>query len=270
MRDVPEQVYAAYAVLKRDVLVFLSYRARLVTTLFSLFFTLTLFHFLSRLVRVSSFPTPDDYYAYAVVGLIILQVLTSTLSVPQGSLRQELVAGTYERFVLSPFGAVKATLSTLLFPLLWALAAGIAMLAFAQLAFGVKLQWNTIPLVIPLGLLGALSFAPFGIFFLALAVMTRQALAGANYVIAGISLIAGLYFPVSLLPDWAQWITQVQPFTPAVDLMRYVMVGTHLHQVWWFEVLKLVGFSLVLLPLSIQALRFAIHFSLRRGTVLEY
>jgi hypothetical protein len=62
----------------------------------------------------------------------------------------------------------------------------------------------------------------------------------------------------------------VQPFTPAVDLMRHVMVGGRLHEALATELAKLVGFSSVLLPLSIWALVTAVRVSRRRGTILEY
>jgi ABC-2 type transport system permease protein len=261
---------AAAAVLRRDLRITLSYRTRFVTTLLSLFFSLTLFHFISRLVRVSSFPTPDAYYAFAVVGLISLQVLNSTLHAPPGALRQELVAGNFERFVLSPMGAVRGILALMLFPFLYALASAVAMLVFAGLVFGVHLEWATLPLVLPVGLLGALSFAPFGVLFLAGVLLLKQAIAGATFVVAGISLVAGMYFPVSLLPAWIRWTSEVQPFTPAVDLMRHVMVGTRLHEAFGAELAKLVGFTAVLLPLSIWALASALRVSRRRGTILEY
>jgi ABC-2 type transport system permease protein len=265
-----EDLSAAAAVVQRDLRIMLSYRTRFVTTLVSLFFSLILFHFISRLVRVSSFPTPDAYYAFAVVGLITLQVLNSTLHAPPGALRQEQTTGNFERFVLSPMGAVRGMLALMVFPFMYALVIAVLMLVFAALLFGVHLEWATLPLIVPVGLLGALSFAPFGVLFLACVLLAKQAVGGATFVVAGISLIAGMYFPVSLLPAWIRWSTDVQPFTPAVDLMRHVLVGTHLHDALATELAKLVGFTTVLLPLSIWALAGALRVSRRRGTVLEY
>jgi ABC-2 type transport system permease protein len=271
MRELLADMHAGAAVVHRDLRIVLSYPTRFITHLLSLCFTLTLFHFLSRLVRVAAFPTPEAYYAFAVVGLISLQVLNSTLSAPPGGLRQELVAGTFERFVLSPFGPVRSIVSSMLFPLLYALVSALAMLIFAGAVFGLPLSWSTVPLVVPVGLLGALSFAPFGLLLLAGTMLSRQALPGANFLIAGISLIAGLYFPVSLLPDWMQWLSTVQPFTPAVDLLRHVMVvDSPLHDELWIELAKLVAFTAVLLPLSIRALSATVQISRRRGTMLEY
>jgi hypothetical protein len=71
---------------------------------------------------------PDAYYAFAVVGLITLQVLNSTLHAPPGALRQEQVTGNFERFVLSPMGAVRGMLALMLFPFLFALVSAVMML----------------------------------------------------------------------------------------------------------------------------------------------
>lgn len=67
-----------------------------------------------------------------------------------------------------------------------------------------------------------------------------------------------------------QWLTEVQPFTPAVDLIRHVLLGTTLVHPVWEELAKLVGFTLLLVPLAAIALRRAVRHSRRRGTLLEY
>src|SRR3954463_7705313 len=124
MRAVPALLSAAGAIFKRDLLLFASYRTRPFSILFSTAVSLTLFYYLSRLVRSPAVGTPDDYYGFVVVGLIIFGVLTSTLSIPVATLRAELQAGTFERMVLSPFGAVRSIASLLIFPVLQALTVG--------------------------------------------------------------------------------------------------------------------------------------------------
>jgi ABC-2 type transport system permease protein len=84
-----------------------------------------------------------------------------------------------------------------------------------------------------------------------------------------VTLLAGVYFPVTLLPDWIEWTSQVQPFTPAVDLLRNLLVGTHLPDAAWVLLLKLLGFTLLMLPLSLVCLRAAVARSRRQGTIIE-
>src|SRR5205807_4321667 len=98
----------------------------------------------------------------------------------------------------------------------------------------------------------------------------KQAMSGVTFVVAGISLVSGLYFPVTVLPAWMRELSRLQPFTPAADLMRHVMAGTPLHEPLGAELAKLAGFPLLLLPVSILALDLAVRAGRRRGTILEY
>jgi ABC-2 type transport system permease protein len=261
---------AAGAIFKRDLLMFTSYRTRLLSTLLSTGVSLTLFYYVSRLVSSRAIGSADDYFAFVVVGLIIFGVLTSTLSTPVATIRAELQAGTFERMVLSPFGAVRSIASLLLFPVAMAMTIGLLSLAFAAIAFGLDLRWDTAALAAPVAALGALAFAPFGLAMCSGVVLFKQTNAGATVIITGVTLLAGLYFPVSLLPNWIQWASEVQPFTPAVGLLRNLLVGTPLPHPALVELAKLVGFSAVTLPLSLLLLRGAVRRSRRQGTIIEY
>ncbi len=109
--------HAFLAVMRRDLHVFLSYRTRLVSQVLTSLFSLTLFYYVSRLVHVSGFHSPSAYFGFVVVGISMVGVLYSCFSIPE-LLRQELVAGTFDRLLLSPFGAVRSVIAMTLFPLM--------------------------------------------------------------------------------------------------------------------------------------------------------
>lgn len=261
---------AALAVLRRDLTIFASYRLRLVAQATATLFSLVVFYYVSRLVRVEFFSSPDEYFAFVVVGLVILGVLTSTLGSAPASMRQELVAGTFERLIVSPFGAVAGVLSMMLFPFLYALLNGLVTLLMAGVVFDLPVRWSTAGLALPVAFLGLLSFAPFAVAIAAGVLVFKQFSSASSFIVAGISIAAGLYFPVALLPAWIEWTAEVQPFTPAADLLRHVLVGTPLREPAWLEVAKLVGFAAVLFPASVLLLRAAVETGRRRGTVIEY
>lgn len=265
-------IYAsgAYAFLRRDLALFLSYRVRSISIVLTMLFGLTFLHYIARLVQVPPFEATNEYFAFVVVGMVIMGVLTSTLATGPTSMRQELVAGTFERLLVSPFGAVAGIISMMAFPLVYGLVTGAVMLALSALLFGVDVTWATAPLALPAAVLGALSFLPFGLMIAAVVIAIKQAGALATFVVGGIAFVAGLYFPAAMLPGWIEWTTHVQPFSPAVDLLRHLLLGTELEQSAWVDVLKLIGFTLALLPLAIIALRTAIRFGRKRGTIAEY
>jgi ABC-2 type transport system permease protein len=270
LRNAAALASAAGAICKRDFLIFASYRARFVTTFVTTAVGVTLFYYISRLVSSPRVGSANEYYAFVVVGLVIFGVLTSTLSMPVATLRAELQAGTFERMALSAFGPVRSIASLLLFPVLLALVTGLLTIVYAGVLFGLDLRWETVPLALPLAILGAAAFAPFGLLMAAAVVLFKQTNAGATFVITGVTLLAGVYFPVALLPDWIRWASDVQPFTPAVDLLRNVVVGTPLRDSVGLDLAKLAGFTAILLPLALVALRGALTKSRRRGTIIEY
>jgi ABC-2 type transport system permease protein len=257
------------AVVRRDLQLAWSYRLQFVTGLFTDFFSLALFYYISRLVRVKEF-SPDEYFAYVAIGVVVFTIITATLLVPQTTIRQDLVAGTFERNLLAPRGSTIATVSTLVYPALYALFTMTAVVFIAAGIFGLDLHWSTVPLAFPIAILGLLAFAPFGILLVSSVVLFKRAPPGANYVIAGLALVAGLYFPATLLPGWIEWASQVQPLTPAAELLRNTLTGQALSEDAWVFVAKLVGFAAIALPVSVIALRAAMQAARKRGTILEY
>jgi ABC-2 type transport system permease protein len=257
------------AVLRRDLVVYLSYRTRLVSQLLTSLFSLTLFYYVSRLVHVSGFPTAASYFAFVVVGIAMVGVLYSCFTIPE-LVRQELIAGTFDRLLLSPFGAVRAIVAMSLFPLLYSFVIAALTLALGALVFGLHLDWATLPLSVPAMALALLAFLPFGLLFAALTVLTKQGSVGTAWVVALLSIVGGLYFPIALLPHWLRELATLQPFGSATGLLRRLLVGGAASEPALEAILKLSLFAAALVPISIAALAFAIRASQRSGTIIEY
>jgi ABC-2 type transport system permease protein len=262
-------VDAFLAVVRRDYHMFMSYRTRFVTQIASALFSLTLFYYVSRLVHIKGFGSPNDYYAFVVVGLSILGLIYACFLTP-GLVRQELVAGTLDRLILSPFGVVRSLIAASLFPLAYACVTAVLSLGLACAVFGLKLHWSTVPASIPVIALALLAFTPFGLLFAAVTIVVKQDNVGTSWVIAVLSLVGGLYFPVYLLPQWAQVAGRLQPFTPATNLLRHFLVGSPLADPVGLSLLKLAAFAIVLLPMSIFVLGASVRLGQRRGTIIEY
>lgn len=258
------------AVVRRDASLFLSYRWRVLTRLLSIIFGLALFYYLARLVNVPPFETPQEYFGFAAVGLALLQILSAAVTSTPTLLREELLTGTFERTAVSGLGPRGGLIAMLAFPLVEALVASAVSLLLAVALFGLPLRGVVALAAIPLSVLSALSFLPLAIALLALVLVAKQASEGAPWLLRGMALAGGLYFPVSVLPGWLSWVADVQPFTTAVDLLRNVLIGTPLTGSAGVEVARLALFAVVLTPLSILLLDRAITSGQRRGTLAEY
>lgn len=263
-------VRVTVAMVKRDMRLFWSYRLRLALELVGTIFAVALFYELSRLVSGRRFANPVAYFDFAAVGLAFTPMLRTGVIAPAAALRDELLAGTLERLALSPLGAARCLLATLVFPFAVALVTGLVILLVTSAFFGMHVTWPATALAVPLGVLSALALAPFAALLLAATVLVKQVGAGSGYLLAPLSLLGGVYFPVALLPPWIRWGSDVQPITPSLALLRHVLIGTPAGAPFALELAKLVAFIVVGLPLGAGALQWACAEVRRRGTLLEY
>lgn len=259
---------AVLATMKRDAVIFFSYRFRLFSQVLGMLFTMTTFYYVAKLVRPGAVGAEGKYFAFVVVGIITTAVLTSALNSAQ-IIRMELMQGNFERILISPLGPVWGVVSVVAFPITYATVLSAVMLVVAKLVYGIPVLVGGIAPGVGIAVLGAMSLASIGLLFVA-ALLAFKSAVGATWVVAGLSLLGGAYFPLRLFPGWLRWTADAQPFTPTLDLLRHSLIGTSTQHPVLVDLAKLVGFTALLLPVSFAALSLAVAVSRRRGTIMEY
>jgi ABC-2 type transport system permease protein len=254
----------------RDLRILLSYRFRWITILLGPAVFVVLFYYVSRLVVVPSVGSSDGYFSFVITGMAGLAVLTATVSEASNAIRNEQIAGTLERLATSAFGPLRACIAMLAYPVLQAIVVAIVTVLLAIVIGDLRPSVGELLLAVPALMLVALAFAPLGLFAVALTFVLRQTTTGVTVLITLFSVVAGVYFPVSLLPDWIEWTSDLQPFTPAVGILRHLLSTAPLKGSFWGDALRLAAFTVVLMPLSFLALRAALARARRRGTMTEY
>jgi ABC-2 type transport system permease protein len=268
MKSLPGYLRAIAAIVRRDVTIFLSYRLRWLSRVTGTILTLVTFYYVSKLVRPNAVGPHSSYFAYLMIGVVFIPVLTAALTLSQ-FVRQELVAGTFERTLVSAAGPVTACLAMLIFPVALSLVLSIITLALGVALFSVHLHASGIPVALGVAVLGTIAFGAIGVLFVS-ALMAFKSAAGVTWVLSGLSLIGSVYFPIRLFPGWIRWAADAQPLSPALDLLRHALVGTKTVRPVWLELVTLLGFTVVLLPVAAVLLAVSIRFSRQRGTILEY
>jgi ABC-2 type transport system permease protein len=263
-----EYLDAAAAVVRRDMRIFLTYRLRWLSRVLGTLLTLTTFYYVSKLARADAVGDHASYFAFLLVGIVALPVLTAAMTVAQ-FVRQELVAGNFERILVSATGPVIGILAMLLFPVAFALFLSAITMALGIVLFGVHVAPGGIPLTLGVMALGCIAFAAIGLLFVATLIAFKSS-AGVTWVMAGLGLVGGVYFPISLFPGWIRWAGNVQPLSPTIELLRHLLVGTPLLHPGWVDWLKLGGFAAVLLPVATYGLSQSLKLSRGQGTIMEY
>ena len=163
-----------------------------------------------------------DYIAPGVLASTVLQVGTGEATWPVMS--SFTWVRTYHAMRASPLRPRDVVAGESLYILLRVLLCAVAFLV-VMTAFGTVHSWWA-PLAVPICLLlGAAVTEPTLAFS---ATITNDNLFAVFYRFAVIpmTLFAGVFFPVALMPTWAQWLAYVSPLWHGVELCRSATLGT--------------------------------------------
>ncbi len=130
-----------------------------------------------------------------------------------------------------------------------------------------KLQGN---LVLVMLILTTVVFSSLGVISASFIMVFKQG-DPLGFLVGAVSgLFGGMVFPVESLPVALRWISYLLPITHGLDALREILLkGGTLHDVW-FDMVVLMGFPVVFVPLSLYCFSQAVRFARREGSLLKY
>jgi ABC-2 type transport system permease protein len=264
----------ARAFFTRDLSMALSYRLSFLMQIVSIFISVSTFFFLSKLFGNALVPQLEgyggDYFSFVLIGLAFSGYMGLSLSSFAQSVREGQVMGTLEIMLLSPTRLSAILISSSLWSYALTTVRVMVYLLLGVVVFGVSLsQANFLTAVVVL-VLSITSFSGIGILSAAVVLVIKKGDPVA-WLFGGVSsLLAGVYYPITVLPDWLEPISHFLPLTYALDSMRMAMLqGASLYDVR-FDLLALLGFTLVLTPIAFFVFRKALKRAKIEGSLIQY
>ncbi len=261
------------AFLRRDWAVARSYRLSFALGAVDALISLVLFFYLATLVDqtelASESQLSEGYFAFAVIGYALMDVLRAGVTTFAAQMREDQMTGTLEALLVTPSPSVVVVLGSASFDLLRAAFSGILLVVLAVLFVGLELSVDASSVVALLVATPA-SFALFtalGIVVAGLTIVVKQAVALVTFVSTAIAVLAGVYFPISVLPPVLEAIANALPFTWAIDVFRDALLGGDVSNT---QLALLVVFGALALPLSIMLFNRSVNYAKRQGSLAQY
>jgi lipooligosaccharide transport system permease protein len=192
-----------------------------------------------------------DYVEFVATGTVATAVLfSSAFPAMFGTFIKYKFQRTYDAILAAPVDTEELVSAEAIWIAIRAGVYGCVPLLVA-LCFGLDPSWGM--LAVPfIGILAGFGWACFGISIAGFA----SSIENFNYVISAVLtplfLVAGTFFPLSALPEWAQVLGELNPLHHCVELVRHAVFG------WerWdpLRVLFLLGFGLVMWRIAIGAM----------------
>lgn len=259
--------------MKRDFIGWTSYKFALILEIAGLFTSLITFFFIARLIGLEAAPYLEiyggDYFSFYLVGAILSAYFWRGFSTFVGTIEGGQVSGTLEIMLVTPTQLSTVLLSSSLFGFIYT-----TVMVLIQIIMGVLLGVN-------FGNINIIS--SFVVFSLTIITFSALGLMSAAFILAfkrgdpiawfigGVgSLLGGQLFPVTLLPGWLQNISEFIPITHALHAMRLAVLRGYDILALSNEILILVAFSVILVPLSIMTFNAAVQKAKKDGSLLKY
>ena len=191
-----------------------------------------------------------DYVEYVGTGTVATAVLfSSAFPAMFGTFVKYKFQRTYDAILAAPVDTEELVTAEALWLSLRAGTYGCAPMLVAML-FGLDPSWGML-LVPPIAMIAGFGWANFGI-----CVSARvNSIDNFNYITSAVLtplfLVAGTFFPIDGLPQWAQVIAQLNPLYHLVELVRDAVFGLE----GWVDLghlAFLVGFGLLTWRLAIR------------------
>ncbi|GAA1350761.1 ABC transporter permease [Streptomyces beijiangensis] len=187
----------------------------------------------------------SDYVAYIVPG-ILMMTIGGTVIGTAVSVSTDMNEGIIARFRTMAIHRGSVLIGHVIGSLMQCLAS-VVLVGAVAIAIGFRstdatpLEW-----LAALGLLALFSLALIWIAVgMGMASPNAEAAANSAQPLILLPLISSAFIPADTMPGWFQPIAEYQPFTPAIETLRGLLLGTEIGNNWWIAILWCVALAVL-------------------------
>jgi ABC-2 type transport system permease protein len=193
---------------------------------------------------------------WAFLG-IIFEIVTETVA-------WERWEGTIEYTFMAPVSRPVHLFGMGVYAVLYGLVRAVAVFVAVAAIIGISLPNANYPAAIQLLAIASVSFIGVGMMTAVLPLISPEKGTQLGFVAQGLMLVvSGVYYPVSVLPGWMQWIATISPATYALRGVREsILNGTGLQ---WADVWPLLVIGAFSIPIGLIVFKSGERYAKKHG-----
>ncbi len=195
---------------------------------------------------------------WAYLG-IIFEILTETVA-------WERWEGTIEYTFMAPLARPVHLFGMGLFAIVYGIVRAVLLFAVVALFFDVNVGGANFLAALVILLIASIPFIGIGMMTAVLPLISPEKGTQLGFIAQGILLVvSGVYYPVSVLPEWMQWLATISPATYALDGMRDAILEGDGITMMWDEIWPLIVIGFVSIPLGLEVFRRGERYAKQHG-----
>jgi ABC-2 type transport system permease protein len=190
---------------------------------------------------------------------IVFEILTETVA-------WERWEGTIEYTFMAPLSRPVHLIGMGIFAVFYGVVRAAIVFAVIAFFFGLHMPDANFPTALVLLAIASVSFIGIGMMTAVLPLISPEKGTQLGFIAQGLMLVvSGVYYPVSVLPAWMQWISTVSPATYALRGIREAILdGAGIVAVWG-DIWPLIVIGIVSIPLGLEIFRRGERYAKRHG-----
>lgn len=206
-------------------------------------------------IRPTHWYNPNlDYKTYMVPGILVILVTMIGTFLSAMNVVREKEIGTIEQLNVTPIRKYELIAGKLL-PF-W-------VIALFELAFGLLVAWvvfripieGSLVLIFALASLYLLAMLGLGLWISTVTETQQQAMFISWFILVIFILMSGLFTPIESMPNWAQWLTRLNPVAYFIEIMRRVLLKGAGFEAVLVQASSLAVFTAGILVLAVRQYR---------------
>jgi ABC-2 type transport system permease protein len=193
---------------------------------------------------------------WAYLG-IIFEILTETVA-------WERWEGTIEYTFMAPVSRPVHLFGMGVYSVLYGIVRAAVLFGVVAFVIGLHVSRANYPAAVALLAIASISFIGIGMMTAVLPLISPEKGTQLGFIAQGLMLVvSGVYYPVSVLPDWMEWISKISPATYALRGNRaQILDGAGLA---WGDVWPLLVIGAVSIPLGLAVFRTGERYAKQHG-----
>ncbi|HLZ55463.1 MAG TPA: ABC transporter permease [Ktedonosporobacter sp.] len=210
----------------------------------------------------------QDLTLILVIGTSVWTYLSVTFDGVTDIINMERWEGTIEHTFMAPISRFTHMVGSCVYAVVHGLLFTILQLLIIAFFFHLDLSHANYLSALFMLLLGSVSFIGFGIGAAILPLLyTEKGMQMSFIVRAVILLVSGVYYPVSVMPTWMQFLANISPGTYVIQGLRASLIDGA--PIWslsiWANTWPLIITGVVSIPLGVYLFGIAEHYAKRTG-----
>ncbi|MFF9169333.1 MULTISPECIES: ABC transporter permease [unclassified Streptomyces] len=188
-----------------------------------------------------------DYVAYLVPGILFLTVAMTSLGTAV-SVCTDMTEGIMARFRTMAISRTSVLIGHVVGSVIQTLMSLVLVLAIG-LAIGFRPDAGPLEWIAAIGLMALVSLALTWIAVgLGLVSPNPEGASNMGYPLVMLPFLSSAFVPVDAMPGWFRWFAEYQPFSPAIETLRGLLLGDGIGTknavltVAWFVALTVLGY----------------------------